>query len=212
MAKGYALVEGHGETLAVENLLSRLWADLGPLYMFWETLRWLKLDRDYGVGKGCEYIRRKGDADALLVIRDEDDRCPRTTGPETAGWIEALDLPFPAAAVLMHREYEVLFLPCLDQMPGALLEDRFQRRRPGLRDEARFEGDPEEIRGVKEWLSKRFVAGRSYKPTLDQLPLTRMIDFEVLRAAELPCFGTLERALAFLGGHLGSHAVYPPPA
>ncbi len=210
MTKGYVLVEGHGETLAVENLLSRLSVDLDLPFVAWETLRWLKLHQQEGVAKGCEYIRRKGDADALLIMRDEDDACPRNTGPATADWIRNQELPFPAAVILMHREYEVLFLPCVHLMAGALLEDRFKKRRPGLLKGTEFTGDPERIRGVKEWLSKHFAPGRSYKPTLDQLSLTRLIDFDVLRQAELPSFGTLERALDFLASHLGRSGIYPP--
>ena len=49
--------------------------------------------------------------------------------------------------------------------------------RAGLRPETVFTGQYEGVRGVKEWLSRHFPPGRSYKPTLDQLPLTRMIDF-----------------------------------
>ena len=209
MGKGYVLVEGHGETLAVENLLSRLRADLGLPYLAWEVLRWLRLHQEDGVAKGCEYIRRKGDAEALLLLRDEDDACPRDTGPKIADWIAAQNLPFPAAVVLMHREYEVLFLPCIHLMAGVPLEDRLKRVRPGLREGIRFDGNPESVRGVKEWLSGRFASGRSYKPTLDQLSLTRMIDFSVLRETELPCFGTLERALSFLAAGRGGSGVYP---
>jgi len=68
--------------------------------------------------------------------------------------------------------------------------------------------DWEARRGIKEWLTAHFPENRSYKPTLDQLPLTRLLDFSVLRQADLPCFGTLERALAFLGQG-GSGEVYP---
>ncbi len=50
-----------------------------------------------------------------------------------------------------------------------------------------------------------------YKPTLDQLPLTRMIDFQTLRSANIPCFETLERALIFLARNLDTGGVYPPP-
>lgn len=52
--------------------------------------------------------------------------------------------------------------------------------------------------GVKEWLSRHFPRNRRYKPTLDQLPMTRMLNFDRLRRAEVPCFGTLERAVTFL--------------
>ncbi len=51
------------------------------------------------------------------------------------------------------------------------------------------------MRGVGEWLSKHFAGGGKYKPTVHQLPFTRMLDFAVLRASGLPCFGSFERAL-----------------
>ncbi len=51
-----------------------------------------------------------------------------------------------------------------------------------------------------------------YKPTLDQLALTRMIDSSDLRSVGLPAFGTLERALRFLASAPAPGAVYPPPA
>jgi hypothetical protein len=59
-------------------------------------------------------------------------------------------------------------------------------------------------------ISEHYVSGR-YKPTLDQLALTRMVDFKDLRAARLPAFGTLERALRFLASARVAGAVYPPP-
>jgi len=64
---------------------------------------------------------------------------------------------------------------------------------------------------VKEWLTEQLPRGRTYKPAVDQLPLTRMIDIPTLREANVPCFGTLERALAFLAENFGSAGVYPPP-
>lgn len=40
--------------------------------------------------------------------------------------------------------------------------------------------------------------------------MTRMVDFETVRRAALPCFGTLERALQFLSSGAEAGAVYPP--
>lgn len=97
-------------------------------------------------------------------------------------------------------------------MAGRSLVDERGVSRPGLRTGAHFDGDPESVRDAKGVVSRFFVPGRSYKPTLDQLPLTRMIDFATLRAANVPSFGTLERALRFLSDHRGRPAVYPPPA
>lgn len=209
MAKGYVLVEGHGEVGAVGNLLSRLSPELGLALTWAPPIRWKNLHLASGVEKGASYIRSKGDAEALLILRDEDDYCPAERGPELAGWLHRLDLPFPAAVVLFHPEYEVLFLPCLERMVGKPLGSGAFTR-PGLREGTRWEGPWEGKRGVKEWLSLHFPTNRSYKPTLDQLPLTRLLDFQALRAADLACFGTLERALVHLG-QASPGSAYPHP-
>ena len=111
--------------------------------------------------------------------------------------------------VLLHPEYEVLFLPCVEHMAGRPLVGPDGNPRPGLLPGTRHVGDWEAKRGVKEWLSAHFPEGRSYKPTLDQHAMTKMIDLPTLRAANVPSFGTLERALAFLGDAFGSAGVYP---
>jgi hypothetical protein len=211
VGKGYIVVEGHGELAAAHNLVTRLSRDL-QVFMPWTApRRYPNLHLRRGVEKAAARARVEADVAGLLLLRDEDDRCPAETAPEIAAWLRALALPFPAAVVLLHREYEALFLPCIDLMAGREL-DGYGSRRPGLLPGTRFTGDPQAIRGVKEWLSKHFPRGSSYKPTLDQLPLTRMLDFRRLRSASLPCFGSLERALRFLGEHTGtSGQVYPPP-
>ncbi len=197
--KGYLLVEGHGEVRSVHNLVTRLSREAG-FDLPWATPRrwanlhqWVAQNRG-GVKAGVEFIRSKSDAGALLIIRDEDDACPRDLAPQMADKLRRRKLPFPTAYVLLHPEYEVLFLPCLGRM-GFPQWDRKSW-------EAR--------RGIKEWLSGQLPKGRSYKPTVDQLPMTRQIDFRRLREAEVPSFGSLERALAFLSLHLGEESgVYP---
>lgn len=199
MGKGYILVEGHGEEGAVDNLITRLSNDLGISRTWAPAIRWPNLHLQRGVERGASFIRSKPDVDALLILRDEDDACPAQQAPLIAAWLRELRLAFPVSVVLFHPEYEVLFLPCLDRMAGRLLGTGVAAR-PGLRQGTRWEGSWEARRGVKEWLSAHFPPNRSYKPTMDQLPLTRMIDFSALRDADLACFGTLERALAFLAG------------
>lgn len=203
--KGYLLVEGHGEVQAAGNLIQRLSADLGVAFPWTKPIRWKNLHQREGFLRGANFVRSKPDVGALLVLRDEDDACPRERGPEMAGWLRALALPFPSAVVLLHPEYEVLFLPCLQRMSGERLDGR-----SGLELGTVWDGESWEAkRGVKEWLTKHFPPNRSYKPTLDQLPMTRMIDFDLLRDAEVPCFQTLERALAFLDRSLDTSEVYP---
>ena len=125
--KAYVLVEGQGEVLAVGNLLTRLCADRGATLTWSTPVRWPNLHLERGLRKGAEFVRAKPDVRALLVLRDEDDACPKHRGPKMAYWLRSLGLPFPSAVVLLHPEYEVVFLPCLDLMAGKLLDGR-----PGL--------------------------------------------------------------------------------
>jgi Domain of unknown function (DUF4276) len=207
LGKGYILVEGHGEQGAVDNLIFRLSKDLGLPRPWAPAARWPNLHLRRGLERGASVVRSKPDADALLIVRDEDDKCPALQAPLMADWLRQLNLPFPSAVVLFHPEYEVLFLPCLDGMAGKSL-GAGAATRPGLRPGTHWDGSWEARRGIKEWLSAHFPPNRSYKPTLDQLPLTRMVDLSILRQADLPCFGSLERALRFLArGAAGS--VYP---
>jgi hypothetical protein len=208
LGKGYLLVEGHGELGAVDNLISRLTTDRGRPLTWAPARRWLNLHQRTGIQRAANRIRAERDAEALLILRDEDDACPAQRAPAMARWLAELRLPFPAAIVLLHPEYEVLFLPCIDRMAGKPLGTGAAAR-PGLLSGARWEGGWEARRGIKEWLTQQFPAHRSYKPTLDQLPLTRMIDLPTLRRAGVPCFDTLERALAFLRER-GAGDVYPP--
>jgi len=197
--KGYLIVEGHGEVEAVPNLMARLGKELCPGLPWRQPIRGTNLHQWEGQRRGgiriyAELVRSKQDAGALLILRDEDDQCPRDLAPKMAERLRGLKLPFPTAYVLFHPEYEVLFLPCLEDM-GLPTWDRDSW-------EAR--------RGIKEWLSGQLPKGRSYKPTVDQLRMTRSLDLEKLRKANVPCFGSLERALRFLHSNLGSSGkVYP---
>jgi hypothetical protein len=214
MSRGYLVVEGHGETRAALNLVTRLWHDLGLDPQFhWSDppIRGQALQTHQGIARACQLVRTKRDAAALLVVRDADDDvdCPKDRGPQTAEWIRAEQLPFPSAVVLFRREFETLFLPCLSRMAGKPLRDDRGIERAGLKSGTSFPGDYERVRGVKEWLSSHFPSGRSYKPTLDQLPLTRMINFDDLRQSGLPSFGTLENALRFIDQSRAKAGVYP---
>ena len=214
MARAYLVVEGHGDGQAALNLVTRLAEDLRLAGLHWaEPIRGRNLHQERGVQKAGELVRRKGDAAALLLLRDEDDGCPKDLAPVAAAWLRELSLPFPSAVVLAHREFESFFLPCLSRMAGRKLIGPEGIERLGLLPGSTFIGDPQSVRGVKEWLSRHMPPGRAYKPTLDQLALARWVDFRLLRECDppLPCFGSLERAVQFLHiqMRLRSAAVYP---
>ena len=175
------------------------------LFVVWSN-NWLSGLRSFSSNLFCRFcindiepnaahhIATKAVAGLLLILRDEDDACPRDLAPVMAQQLRQLNLPFPVAYVLLHPEYEVLFLPCLAQMGFPA-----------------WDGDSWEARrGVKEWLSGKLPRGRSYKPTVDQLPMTQQIDLPLLREANVPCFGTLERAIGFLVAQVGQGGVVYP--
>jgi hypothetical protein len=197
--KAYLLVEGHGELEAAHNLVVRLGCQVGfPLPWAkprrWPNLHQWEASRSGGVLLGAELVRKKPDVGALLILKDEDDGCPKELAPAVADRLRNLNLPFPTAYVLLRPEYEVLFLPCLSML--------------GFPDWDKPSWEAR--RGIKEWLSKQLPSGRSYKPTVDQLPFTQKIDLDTVRTAAVPCFGSLERAVAFLRDNLTSRdAVYP---
>lgn len=213
MGVGYLVCEGHGEQSgALGNLVHRLWADLGlrPL-PFAPAIRGKALHTDGGIHRYSRLVAAKRDVAALLMLRDEDDACPKDLAPRQSARLVELALPFPVALVLARREYESIFLASLESLAGRPIQDPSGVRRPGLQAGAAFPGDLEGKRDVKGWLSAHWSGGRRYKPTLDQLPLTQMVDFSLVRRANLPWFGTLERALRFLASNQGQCNVYPPP-
>ncbi len=210
MNKGFIVVEGHGEIEAARVLVDRLWRDLKLPPIFWEVPKRAPhsvLKTKNGVERMCELLRSEKNCSAALFLRDadDDDDCPATNGPLTASWIDSLDLPFPTAVVLARREFEAWFLPSLPRMAGQRLPSGSTLL------QTTYDGDFEERRGVKEWLTKSlFPKNKAYKPSLDQTALTRLVDFELCRSANVRSFGTMENALRFLGTPNESR-VYPPP-
>lgn len=207
----YVVVEGHGERAAAQNLLSRLALDLGlDLGPFAEPIRESNVASASGIERAAERVRATSSARGLLILRDDEDGCPKTDGPSIAASLRAMKLPFPAAVVLAYREYESLFLPCIAQMAGRAFPVVGGLERPGLRADASFRGDLEASRDVKGILTGLMAPGKIDKPASDQLALTRMVDFNVVRQSGLPWFGTLERALKFLEASVGTTGtVYP---
>jgi hypothetical protein len=209
----YLLCEGHGEPLALSNLVTRLWTDLQLPHIPIRTpaIRYPGISSERGLNKALSIIRNRSAISGLLVVADQEDICPKTSGPAMSMVLSDACLPFPASYHVMYREYETLFLPSLQTMAGkALIDDRGIKRK-GIREGAIFVGNPEANRDAKGIISDFMQDGRRYKPTLDQLPLTRMIDFDKLRDSMLPCFGTLERCLRHLSENHHRQGVYPPP-
>jgi hypothetical protein len=181
------VVEGKGEVEALPNLCSRVrdYLEAWNWYVDPDPVRqprsWLVDEAQDSPKRSC-HAERAGravrlalarPADGVLVTCDADDDCPAVWGPSAKNivtrWVRG-------DAVMVVREYEAWLLHAFDEA---------QLRAVGV-------SDPERIRGAKEKL-KRIKPG--YKPTTDQLKLTRGIDIARLRRAS-DSFDKLVRSLA----------------
>lgn len=194
-------VEGHGEVAAADKLVTRLSQAIGKPLRVRQTLRWKNLHRKDGLERAVHYARTLG-VSGTLLIRDEDDACPKDTAPRDAAILRASAPSSPTAILLMCREYEVVFLPSLHSIAGKSIAGR-----PGLLPDTRWSGPWESKRDVKGWLTDHMPPGRAYKPTLDQLPMTLMLDIDALLRSDVPSIGSLTRAITFL--HDAETGVYP---
>lgn len=213
----YIVGEGQGEQDALPTLIYRMRDHLGlelPHHGSRHSWKKLLLTQPH-IHAVCGQVRTTSDCDALLLTRDSDNAqlrdadCPRFTAPEIAGWVRALQLPFPTAVVLFYREYETLFLAGAEGMAGRDVLDHRNRISATIPADATAHPSPEHPRDAKGWVRSKLVTG--YKPVLFQASLTRMLDLDVMESTGLSSYRRLVRALRFLSTNLGAAgAVYPP--
>ena len=170
------IVEGDGEVEAVPLLLRRVLGERHgrydiriqkPINARGKT----KLLRKFG--SFLEYARRDQECNAVLVLLDGDDDCPRDLATELAQTAAGLNMGVPVAVVCAHREYETWFIASLDSETGDTI-----RATLGLSETAFHEGDVESIASPKGWIQVRMPQRSGYKETQDQPALTPFIDIE----------------------------------
>ncbi|MBL7690384.1 MAG: DUF4276 family protein [Flavipsychrobacter sp.] len=205
----YILGEGHGEELAASKLINKMWANLGlPHQPVAKTIRWKNLHTDVGLNKGIEHIRAKGNAQGLIIMRDDEDSCPARLAPEKSRFIDTLNFDFPISYNIMYREFETIFVAYFDHFRGRAIPHSI-RGEIKFRENIEKPANPETIRDAKGAVSNAFIGNSSYKPTTDQLSLTQAIDIDLLRGTGLPCFESLERGLLHISENIGRRSVYP---
>jgi hypothetical protein len=131
-----------------------------------------------GIERFVEYARMEPRCAAVLVIVDGDacGDCPVLTAQALAARVRAMPRSSPVEIVVANREYEAWFLASWGSMLGQRIENRIT-----IPIGATFTGNPESIRGVKEWISRQLPPGRIYKETEHQLTMTRLVDVNVAR-------------------------------
>ena len=197
------VVEGHGEVRAVPVLIRR-WLEFrryrnvdvhidGPVRAPGRDA--LTASHDPARRRGVEHFTRiafASGSDAILVLLDADEDCPRDLG---AALLErargVLPEGFPVAVVVANREYEAWFLTALKSSAfrKALVESGLRAIQP-----ATFAKDPESIADCKKRVAELIVGG-PYQETVHQERLTRLLPFSKTVTAHSRSFRKLLKEL-----------------
>lgn len=190
MRRIVAIVEGHGEVLAVPTLLHRIATRVAPD----ETIivSPLRVHRSKIVAPGeleqamALAVRRIGSDGCVLVLLDADDDCPAQLGPHLLERATGAAPNHAVSVVLAKSEYEAWFLASATTVAGHL----------GIRSGFSPPAEPEAVRNAKGYLTDQMPRGQSYSPTKHQQELTRALDPDLARSA--PSFDKLWREVASL--------------
>jgi hypothetical protein len=176
-----AIVEGHGECEAVPILIRRIGLAVDPGFVpkvlppFRVSAS--RLRRQGEMERTVELVARKlqGRGGIVIIVDcDWENGCPAEDGPVLLKRALATRGDLPIAVILAKREFEAWFLAAAES-----LRDKF-----GLPGNLESPGNPEGIRGAKEWLSDRMPSGRSYAETTDQPAFTAVFDMNAARRAD----------------------------
>lgn len=220
-------VEGHGDVAAIEELVRRLMARSTYLPAPWDVF----LDRGPPLRIGgisaltgrtknqdnwLRHIRRAGGrAGGILVVLDGDADfvegrpfCPFETAALLVDRAREAGAgsTFSLACVFAMKEYEAWLAAGVESLAGKPVEG-FELIRHGVTAPS----DLNVRRGWKEWLRKQ-CGQRLYTPTIHQLPLTRMLDLDLVLSRNCRSFLRLASAIDRLivairtGTHIASPA------
>jgi hypothetical protein len=167
------IVEGPGEVEALPILLRRIFEEKQK-YQF----NIQKPINAHGLGNltkrdGFENFLKvalkRPSCDAILVLIDADVECARDIAKDMANRA-LIHNPHTATAVVAAKyRYENWFLASLETLSS----------KRGLISELPTIIDPEGISNPKNWLTKHKDQGRIYKETLDQAPMSQLIDINL---------------------------------
>lgn len=148
MLRFACIVEGQGDAEAVPGLVRRIaWSFFPAIELHSEAFRFPRnqLLRPGVLESKIELVvRRIGRQGAVLVILDADDDYPARLGPALLERARRARPDLALGVVLAKREFEAWFLAAAESLRGWR----------GLPETLEAPGDPEAIRGAKEWLGR----------------------------------------------------------
>jgi len=170
-----AIVEGHGEREAVPVLIRRIATQIDPgLVPIVSPLLRIPASRlKMQIERAVEFAARKLPGSGGIVILLDCDwlgGCPATDAPGLLGRATHVRPDLPIAVILANKEFENWFLAAATSLRG----------KRGLPADLRAPAKPEDVRGAKEWLSRK-MQSRAYSPVEDQAALTAEFDMAAAR-------------------------------
>lgn len=180
------IVEGVGETLAVERLLWRIARAASaavsirvnqPIRVKAGSFLNDARERDRHVQLAAAKARQANGV--VLVLLDSEDQCPAQLGPALLARVRASAPGVRCLVSLAHREYETWFIAAVESLRGV----------EGLSHDARAPDDPEAPRDAKGWLGR--LLPHRYDPVTHQLAFTTRFDLDAAR--RVPSFDRLFR-------------------
>ena len=171
------IVEGKGEIKAARLLIRRILHEYFGAYEF-QVASPKRLPRNQietNLERALEYSATEPGCKAIIVLMDSDRDCPRDLAAQMSRIATGRDIGLPVAMVCPNTEFEAWFIASIEHMKGLPIGDR----KVTIRPDSECPDDPEAIRSAKGWITEKMPKGVSYKPTMDQEPMTRMINLEL---------------------------------
>lgn len=174
MPKIVPIVEGHGETTAVPVLIRKLLDEMGRYDVQVATPKNAngrsKITVTGGLEKFLSHAWNERDCGAVLILMDTEEGCALEVVRPLVERTKAIGVRFPVVIVAANRMYENWFLASLETIRGQPLEGRL-----GLPEDTPIPQDAEAENG-KGYINNFLPDGRTYKGTLDQEAMTRLLD------------------------------------
>ena len=120
------------------------------------------------------YALSREDGDSVLILLDTDEHCAKEVVENWVPRIRAMNPAKKVGIAFFVREFESLFLCCLDLIAGQYPEYGWKL------EEWDVEEDHEAPRGAKQRLSRYMAKNKGYKETIDQPKFVSVLDFRRL--------------------------------
>jgi hypothetical protein len=169
-----AIVEGPGEMESVPILLRRLIIERQGYQVVIQSpinahgLGNLTIEN--GLERFLKLAIKRPSCKAILVLVDADVDCAMEVAGGLSERARNHNPHIPTVIVAAKYRYENWFLASTETLRG----------RRGLRADLPIVTEPEIIPDAKRWITNHKSQGRAYKETLDQAPMSQMIDIKLV--------------------------------